>query len=161
MFYVISYLRLSLSVWAKILVRIYLVDFDSTLVSVLAAQRQKLNCKKVNGLSMVYSRHSGLAQETRYINAAYEANGDLARNEIAADDILDFGCVKNHHEYGEPCPFQSRLPMELAMIGLASRLGADVILTGSGGDGVATIPISTALATLLKSGRISQAILLR
>lgn len=132
--------------------------FDSTLCAALASRQRQSGSEPIHGLSMLYHRHPGLAVEHRYVDAAYQSCPSLIRHDINADDVLDFDGFTQQPSFGEPYPYLAHLPMELAMINEASKHGATAMLSGSGGDGVATTSIPVVIATLLCKGDIKEAL---
>lgn len=127
---------------------------DSTSVALLARdQLAAAGRGPLHSLSLVYQRMAGLAQETPYLETVLSRPQDMVPHRIPGDDLLAFDDFNELPPHDEPWPGLEQLATRRAVIEVAAGVGADTILTGSGGDELLDLA-PYHLSELLRRGRL-------
>lgn len=128
---------------------------DSTSVALLARNHLK-NGPRLHALSLEYSRLPGLAREKPYVENVFRKERDIVPHRILADDLLEFDSFLDPPLHDEPCPPLECFASQQALVDTASKVGADVILTGHGADHLLAMP-PYHIGELLSQGRVCSA----
>jgi asparagine synthase (glutamine-hydrolysing) len=126
---------------------------DSTAVAYLAADHLAAANQPLHAISVVYDSLGTLQTERPYVNEALRFRHGLVPHLIYGDGLLDFDGFADAPEFDEPYPGLWRLPMDRATLDAARSAGANVLMTGVGGDELfEAFPYH--LADLIRCGRM-------
>lgn len=130
---------------------------DSTAIALLARDcaHARRTCP-ITTLSLRYDRLRSLTGETAYVKAAIDGQSHLTPIFVPADDLLSYDSFANAPWLEEPVPDLFDLANDRALASAAANAGADMILTGAGGDEVFDVP-PFLIAGDLRRGRVWRA----